>query len=159
MAQILVKKGNSSWTELLTPEEIAAAPDKLVAYLTRSPGGFIAEIREDGFFATPTNPSGRGWRGDTFALVEVADATVNQVYAAIKNKQKLITLNTGETVDCLDEVLDLTKLDPPAYWETGTYPVRTIYTTPLNKLKYVKVDYSKAIGLATNLESTAVKEK
>jgi len=159
MAEMLVKKGNSSWTEILTPEELAAAPEKLQAYLTRSLGGWIAEVDDDGFFAIESNPAGRGWRGDTYVLVLIPEATKAQTYATIKNKTKLITLANGDVLDCLDEVLDLTKLDPPTYWETGTYPVRAIYTTTLNKLKYIKVDYSKAIGLADGLLAAEVKNK
>lgn len=146
MGEMLVKKADSHWADFLTPEQLAEDNVKLIAYLEKSPGGFIVEVQADGFFATPENLTGRGWRGDKFNLVKVTDGTVAQIYATIKNKEKIIIFN-GHEIPASSEVLDLTKLDPPVPWETGLYPVRYIYTTTLSKLKYKTVDYSKVADL------------
>ena len=38
--------------------------------------GVVAEVREDGYFATSVNTTGRGWNGDKYWLIKVPGSVV-----------------------------------------------------------------------------------
>jgi hypothetical protein len=148
MAELLIVQ-KSHWTNEKTKAQIDSNDELLKSYLSKIVPGAVVEVREDGWFATPANPLGRGWYGDGFWLIKVPGSTAEH---AAHNLKKLITV-TGWTkqAEIFDEVIDMTKIMVEAVQEvwTGSIPgsgtfARYIYTLDDKlKIKSRKVVYDK----------------
>lgn len=144
---------NPHWTNELTTEEIDSDDINIGAYCMRKGPGFIAEVQNDGFFATPSNITGKGWNGSKFWLIKIP-GTVDEYRAKITKKMIKVQLSTKQKdIEVVDDTIDIDSVLADATQEEWVcnFPgakesaqVRLIYTfADKNKLKTKKEKYDK----------------
>lgn len=144
---------NPHHTNSIEQSEIDADDLKLNAYLTQKGPGYISAIRPDGYFATPSNPTGKPWNGTKFWLIKIP-GTVTEYKGKIKYKTvKVNTHKIEKDIPVIDENIDINSIMADAtqeVWECEfpgakeSAQFRYIWTfADKNKLKIKKVVYNK----------------
>jgi hypothetical protein len=145
------------WTTSLTPNQIDLSDTNLFAYLTKKDIGFVCDVKEDSFFATPNNRKGRGWNGNKSWLVKIP-GTIEEY----KNKMKFKTITINLTlkqkdIQIIDETIDVNSILADSTQEVWicNFPgavensqIRYIYTfIDKSKLKTKKETYEKTLKI------------